>query len=131
MAISRVQSIGVYVRDQQAALEFYRDQLGFEVRQDMPMGGPGSDRWIEVLPPGAETGIVLSTPASMGGYAERIGTFSGYVLSTDDVQGTYDELSGRGVEFTAKPEAQPWGMMQAIFVDQDRNEFVLVGPLPK
>jgi lactoylglutathione lyase len=131
MAITRVQSIGVYVRDQQAALEFYRDKLGFEVRQDMPMGGPGSDRWIEVLPSGAETGIVLSTPESMGGHADRIGTFSGYVLSTDNVQQTYDELSGRGVRFTATPEAQSWGMMQAIFVDQDDNEFVLVGPLSK
>jgi lactoylglutathione lyase len=129
MAISRVQTIGVYVRDQQAALEFYRDKLGFEVRQDMPMGGPGSDRWIEVVPPGAETGIVLSTPASMGGFTERIGTFSGYVLSTDDLQKTYEELAGRGVHFTEPPAAQPWGMMQAIFVDQDSNEFVLVGPL--
>ncbi len=131
MAISRVQTVGVYVRDQQAALEFYRDKLGFEVRQDMPMGGPGSDRWIEVVPPGAETGIVLSTPASMGGFAERVGTFSGYVLSTDDPQKTYEELSGRGVHFNEPPTAQPWGMMQAIFVDQDGNEFVLVEPLAR
>jgi uncharacterized glyoxalase superfamily protein PhnB len=97
----------------------------------MPMGGPGSDRWIEVVPPGAETGIVLSTPASMGGFTERIGTFSGYVLSTDDMQKTYEELAGRGVHFTEPPAAQPWGMMQAIFVDQDSNEFVLVGPLAR
>ncbi len=131
MAITRVQTVGVYVSDQQAALEFYRDKLGFEVRQDMPMGEPGSDRWIEVVPPGAETGMVLSTPAGMGGFTERIGTFSGYVLTTDDVQQTYEELSGRGVRFSAIPEAQPWGKMQAIFVDQDGNEFVLVGPLAK
>ncbi|MGI8588576.1 MAG: VOC family protein [Chloroflexia bacterium] len=129
MAITRVQTVGVYVRDQQAALDFYKDKLGFEVRQDAPMGEPGGDRWIEVAPPGAETGIVLSTPASMGGYAERIGSFSGYVLSSDDVQKTHEELSGRGVRFNLLPEAQPYGM-QAIFADQDGNEFVLVGPLP-
>src|SRR5690242_18967060 len=97
----------------------------------MPMGGPGSDRWIEVVPPGAETGIVLSTRASMGGFTERIGTFSGYVLSTDDVQQTHEELAGRGVHFTEPPAAQSWGTMQAIFVDQNRNEFVLVGPLAR
>ncbi len=72
MAITRVQTVGVYVRDQQAALDFYKDKLGFEVRQDAPMGEPGGDRWIEVVPPGAETGIVLSTPASMGGFTEPI-----------------------------------------------------------
>ena len=46
MAITRVTTVGVYVSDQQAALDFYKNKLGFEVRQDMPMGGPGSPRWI-------------------------------------------------------------------------------------
>src|SRR6476659_7215257 len=130
MAITRVSTVGVYVSDQQAALDFYKNKLGFEVRQDMPMGGPGSPRWIEVLPPGAATGIVLSTPEGMGGHAERIGTFTNFVLTADDVQKTYEELAGRGVRFTEQPAAQPWGMMQAIFLDQDGNQFVLVGPLP-
>ena len=130
MAITRVSTVGVYVSDQQAALDFYKNKLGFEVRQDMPMGGPGSPRWIEVLPPGAETGIVLSTPEGMGGHAERIGTFTNIIMTADDVQKTYEELAGRGVRFMEQPAAQPWGMMQAILLDQDGNQFVLVGPLP-
>jgi lactoylglutathione lyase len=130
MAITRVSTVGVYVSDQQAALDFYKNKLGFEVRQDMPMGGPDGPRWIEVVPPGAETGIVLSTPEGMGGHADRIGTFTNIILTADDVQQTYEELAGRGVRFTEQPAAQPWGMMQAIFVDQDGNEYVLVGPLP-
>ena len=100
MAITRVQTVGVYVSDQQAALDFYKNKLGFEVRQDMPMGGPDGPRWIEVLPPGSETGIVLSTPEGMGGHADRIGTFTNIIMTADDVQKTYDQLSGRGVRFT-------------------------------
>jgi uncharacterized glyoxalase superfamily protein PhnB len=49
------------------------------------------------------------------------------VLTADNVQATYDELSAKGVEFTEKPRPQFYGMMQAQFVDQDGNGYVLVG----
>lgn len=120
--ISHIASISVYVNDQNRALDFYVNTLGFEQRADMPMGP--NLRWVAVGPPGARTEIIL-----VYGYAdwspERVGTFSGIVLNTDDMQATYATLSERGVRFTETPNQQPWGM-QAQFLDQDGNSYVLV-----
>jgi lactoylglutathione lyase len=119
--IKHVGTVCVYVKDQQKALEFYRDVLGFEVRQDQPMG-PNA-RWIEVAPKGSETRVVPFTPP---GQEDRIGTFSGVVFSCDDIEATYTELTAKGVEFKQKPEKQPWGGILAQFYDVDRNTHVLV-----
>lgn len=113
-------TVGIYVSDQDRALEFYTDKLGLEKRADEPMGG--GPRWIEVAPTGAETRLVLFTPP---GFEDRIGSFSNVVLACDDIHATYDELSGRGVEFTEEPSQQPWGMW-AQFKDADGNEFGLI-----
>jgi uncharacterized glyoxalase superfamily protein PhnB len=120
--ITHVGNVTVCVRDQQKALEFYTQKLGFEVRRNEPMG-PNA-RWIEVAPKGAQSTLVLFTPP---GLENRIGTFAGIVLGTDNPEATYRELSGRGVEFTQKPEKQPWGGTMGQFKDQDGNTFVLVG----
>ncbi|MGD0304282.1 MAG: VOC family protein [Candidatus Acidiferrales bacterium] len=119
--IKHVGTVCVYVKDQQKALEFYRDVLGFEVRQDQPMG-PNA-RWIEVAPKGSETRVVPFTPP---GQEDRIGTFSGVVFSCDDIEATYLELTAKGVEFKQKLEKQPWGGILAQFYDVDRNTHVLV-----
>jgi lactoylglutathione lyase len=117
--ITCVKLVGVCVGDQQRALEFYTKKLGFEVRTDQPMG-PNA-RWIEVAPPGAETGLALWTPP---GLESRIGTFSQVVFKCADVRATYAELKARGVEFRQEPKEQPGGIM-AQFVDPDGNSFVL------
>jgi lactoylglutathione lyase len=119
--IRQVGTVCVYVKDQQKALEFYRDVLGFEVRNDQPMG-PNA-RWIEVAPKGSETRVVPFTPP---GQEDRIGTFSGVVFSCDDIEATYTELTAKGVELKQKPEKQPWGGILAQFYDVDRNTHVLV-----
>lgn len=82
-------------------------------------------RWIEVAPPGGQAGFVLAK--GFGLDADRIGTFTGLVLTTADIQATYDDLRSNGVQFTEPPTRQPWGMVQAQFKDQDGNGFVLVG----
>jgi catechol 2,3-dioxygenase-like lactoylglutathione lyase family enzyme len=121
--ITHAASVTIFVRDQDAALAFYTDKLGFKVREDSPMGE--GLRWLTVAPPGAETAIVLAM--GYGGYDEsRIGQFAGIVWATEDIQATYAELHGRGVPFTEPPSLQPWGMWQALFVDMDGNGFVLV-----
>lgn len=117
--ITRVKLMGVCVRDQEKALDFYTNKLGFEVRADEPMG-PGA-RWLEVAPPGAETGLALWTPP---GLEDRVGTFSQIVFKCDDVRATYEELRSRGVKFTQEPTDQPGGVM-AQFVDPEGNSFVL------
>jgi len=121
--ISHISSVTIFVRDQDKALDFYVNKLGFEKTADNPMGE--GMRWLTVAPPGAATAIVLAH--GYGGYDEaRIGQFAGIVFTTDDIQATYEMLNSRGVHFSEPPAAQPWGMMQAIFDDQDGTHFVLV-----
>ncbi len=126
--ITHAKTIGVPVRDQQRALEFYTEKLGFEVRRDEPMGP--ATRWIEIGPKGAETCIVPFTPAFSSGSEKeiegRIGTFTGIVFSCQDAEATYRELAGRGVEFSQKPRKEPWGGVSAVFADEDGNTFALV-----
>jgi predicted enzyme related to lactoylglutathione lyase len=119
--IEAVRVVGVCVSDQQKALAFYTQKLGFDVIRDDPMGPDA--RWIEVAPPGAQTHVVLFTPP---GLENRIGTFANVVFLAKDIQATYQELKRRGVQFTEPPTRQPWGGTQALFVDQDGNGFVLV-----
>ncbi|HBY94278.1 MAG: VOC family protein [Ardenticatenaceae bacterium] len=122
--ITRVRSVTVYVSDQDKALDFYVNKLGFEKLSDSRFGP--EYRWIEVAPPGAETVVILAK--GYGDWSEeRVGQFAGIVFEADDIQATYETLRDRGVHFTEPPERQPWGMMQAIFGDQDGNTFVLVG----
>lgn len=120
MVITKASTVGIYVSDQDRALDFYVNVLGLEKRIDEPMSPDA--RWIEVAPAGAETRLVLFTSP---GQEDRIGTFSNVILECDDLGATYEELRGRGVEFTEEPSQQPWGMW-AQFKDVDVNEFGLI-----
>jgi predicted enzyme related to lactoylglutathione lyase len=119
--ISHVSVVTVYVNDQERARAFYTDKLGFEVRRDDPMSETA--RWLEVAPKGLHSPRVVVYKAE-GQWEGRAGGFSSFVFATPDVNATYQELSGRGVEFTAPPKQEPWGMW-AQFKDQDGNEFGL------
>jgi len=117
--ISQIKFASIPVKDQERALAFYRDKLGFEVTTDAPMGE--GQRWIEMRPPGAQTGITLFTPPE---HEDRIGTFSGVSFKCPDVDATYAELKARGVEFRGEPEQQPWGKF-AMLIDSEGNTFVV------
>jgi catechol 2,3-dioxygenase-like lactoylglutathione lyase family enzyme len=117
--IKGIKFASIPVRDQDAALRFYTEKLGFVVVTDQQFDD--KQRWIELRIPGAETRVTLFTPA---GHEDRIGTFSGVSFVADDVQRTYDELSARGVEFTGPPKKADWGTA-ALFKDVDGNTFVL------
>lgn len=116
--IKAVKFVSVPTRDQDRALAFYTETLGFRVVTDQPFG---EQRWIELRVPGAETGVVLFTPQ---GHEERIGGFMNMAFVADDVRKTYEELSARGVEFVQPPKTEHWGT-SAIFKDPDGNTFVL------
>ena len=116
--IKAVKFVSVPTRDQDRALAFYVEKLGFRVVTDQPFG---EQRWIELRVPGAETGVVLFTPQ---GHEERIGGFMNMAFVADDVRKTYEELSARGVEFVQPPKTEHWGT-SAIFKDPDGNTFVL------
>jgi predicted enzyme related to lactoylglutathione lyase len=106
------------VRDQDRALRFYTEKLGFNIQTDQPMG---DQRWIELGIPGAESGVVLFTPKE---HETHIGTFSHISFWCDNVERTYQELAQRGVEFGGPPQKMPWGTF-VILKDPDGNSFVL------
>jgi len=117
--IRKMKFTSIPVRDQDRALKFYMDILGFTLITDQPMG-PGV-RWIELRPSKGETGVALFTPP---GLEDRIGTFTGISFDCDDVQKTYEELSARGVEFAKPPKAESWGV-SAVMKDSEGNQIVL------
>jgi len=116
--IKRIKLISIPVQDQDRALEFYTEKLGFTIITDQPMG---PQRWIELRIPGAETRLALFTAP---GCESRIGTFTGISLDCEDVEKTHAELSKRGVVFESAPKKEPWGVF-AQFNDSEGNSFVL------
>ncbi len=121
--IKSIHSAAITVRDQDQALDFYVDKLGFQKLSDDEYA-PGL-RWIVVAPPGAQTGLALNSPQATGENPEAIGTYSGISLITDDLNATYEELRARGVAFTGAPERMPWGAPATWFTDPDGNRFFL------
>jgi len=125
--LTNVGTITVQVTDQDNALEFYTQKLGFEKRRDDPMGP--NQRWIEVAPPGAETRIVLylASPEAPGSdtydsAVASIGKSTGMVLEVDDIEATFAELKSRGVQIIDEPQQQPYGWW-GVFADQDGNTY--------
>jgi predicted enzyme related to lactoylglutathione lyase len=117
--IKGIKFASVPVTDQDRALAFYTEKLGFTVFTDQPFND--KQRWIELRIPGAETSLVLFTA---DGHEDRIGTFQGLSFTTDDVVKTYNQLVERGVEFAGPPQTAEWGSF-VIFKDPDGNAFVL------
>ena len=117
--IKKVKFVSIPTSDQDRALTFWTDKVGFKVVTDQPMG-PGK-RWIELAIPGGETGVVLFTQE---GHEDRIGTMFNGSFACDDVDHSFRQLTERGVEFDGEPQKQPWGTY-AIFRDPDGNSFVL------
>jgi lactoylglutathione lyase len=122
--IKRIKMASVFVNNGDKAYDFYVNKLGFEVKEDQPMGEGG--RWLELAPAGAETRLAVATPSPGQGDDAKVGGFTAIVFSTDDIQAAYDKLSARGVTFTEKPTRQVWGDIQAQFADPDGNVFLLV-----
>ena len=117
--IKRIKFLGIPVHDQERALRFYTEKLGFRILTDQELSE--KQRWIELSIPGAETGLALYTP---NGHEDRVGTFVNTSWEVDNVESTYAELSGRGVEFAGPPQKQPWGTYVTL-KDSEGNQIVL------
>jgi predicted enzyme related to lactoylglutathione lyase len=117
--IKRIKFLGIPVRDQDQALKFYTEKLGFRILTDQQFSE--NQRWIELSIPGADTGIVLFTPE---GHQDRIGTFVNTSWEVDNVEKTFTELQNKGVEFAGPPQKQPWGTF-VIMKDSEGNQIVL------
>jgi uncharacterized glyoxalase superfamily protein PhnB len=111
--------------DPEASLAFYRDTLGFEVRNDVEYGGL---HWITVGPVGQpETSIVLHPPGADPGVTEEErrtiaemmakGTYASINLATKDLDGTFERLQASDAEVVQEPTDQPWGIRDCAFRD--------------
>ncbi|HWG20600.1 MAG TPA: VOC family protein [Terracidiphilus sp.] len=117
-AIDKVSTIPIAVKDQDEALTWFTQMLGFEKRLDQRGNG---FRWLTVAPPQqAEVEFLLAS-----WFPDSVGKNATWVLSTRDCKGGYEELKGRGVEFLQPPQPRPWGI-EAVFVDLYGNRYALV-----
>ena len=120
--ISHIHSATVVVADQDAALDFYVNTLGWEKAMDAPMGD--GMRWLTVVPPGATTQLVLALP-SWRGADNTPSKDSGISLVAPDIDAAYETLAARGVRFKEPVAVMPWGQKATWFYDLDGNEFFL------
>ena len=116
--IRGVKFASIPVTDQDKAITFYTEKLGFRLLTDQPFDG--KQRWVELGIPGADTRVVLFRFDQ----GPQPGGTMNVTFWTDDVESTARELQGKGVEFVTQPTKAPWGTF-AIFKDQDGNRFVL------
>jgi catechol 2,3-dioxygenase-like lactoylglutathione lyase family enzyme len=125
----KIQSSFLPHSDPDASVAFYRDVLGFEVRLDVGYAGM---RWITVGPPGQpDTSIVLYPPFAAPGITEdekrmigemmAKGTYGILVLSTSDLDGTFEKLQASDAEVVQEPTDQPYGIRDAAFRDPAGN----------
>jgi catechol 2,3-dioxygenase-like lactoylglutathione lyase family enzyme len=132
--ISKLSHVNLWVLNKDEAVAFYRDTLGFEVRQDMTLDG---FRWVEVGPKGQpDVAFTLNEPgapmmdeesaAAIRTLLEK-GAMSGGVFQTDDCRATFAELSAKGVTFLQEPAERPYGV-EALFRDNSGNWFSLTEP---
>jgi predicted enzyme related to lactoylglutathione lyase len=125
----------MWVHDQDEALAFYTEKLGWEVRADVTMPEMGNFRWLTVGPAGQPdfSVVLMAVPGqpvldddtrkqvldlSAKGFAGTL------FLTTDDCRASYEELKARGVEFSEEPEERPYGI-DAGFHDPSGNSFRL------
>jgi len=118
MHITDIRTVAVPVTDQDRALAFYRDELGLEIRIDMPFGD--DQRWLEVVPAGATTSIAL-VPA---GETAPAGIDTGIRLTTDDAIADHETLRARGIDVDAEVLQYPVPMF--TLRDRDRNVLYVV-----
>jgi catechol 2,3-dioxygenase-like lactoylglutathione lyase family enzyme len=130
--ISHIHSTTIIVSDQERALDFYVNTLGWEKRIDAMMGD--GYRFITVAPPGGQAELALGDarmfsiePGAGITRGRGMEGSSGITFAVDDLEGTYRTLSERGVKFSGPPEPMPWGDLATWLLDPDGNRFFFTG----
>ena len=131
--ITKMNHVSIFVLNQDSALDFYVNKLGFKVHTDAPMGPDA--RWLTVCPP-EQPDLEITLMAISEGMmfkkeaAEQMrqlvkkGTFGFGVFQCNDLLATYEELKGKGVVFTKPPKKEFYGF-EALFKDDSGNWFSL------
>ena len=134
--IRKMSHATIFVKDQEEALKFYRDKLGFKVHTDAMVGE--DFRWLTMTAPDqVDFEIVLMEPkpgmlmdeataAQLRAIMDK-GVLGAGVFNTDDCRGTYEELKSKGVQFASEPAERPYGI-EAVFKDNSGNWFSLTQP---
>jgi uncharacterized glyoxalase superfamily protein PhnB len=133
----KIANAQLWVHDQDEALAFYTQKLGFEVLADVTLPEMGNFRWLTVGPAGQDISIVLMAipgpPVMDPETGEQVRElmakgFAGTIfLTTDDCYASYEELKSRGVEFVEEPEERPYGI-DCGFRDPSGNSIRLTQP---
>jgi catechol 2,3-dioxygenase-like lactoylglutathione lyase family enzyme len=134
--LKQLTTVNVWVHDQDEALAFYTEKLGMELRDDVTVPEMGNFRWLTVglvgQPDVALTLMDIPGPpvfdAETKAQLEALvakGAAGGLFFATDDCRASYEELSGRGVEFQQEPTEQPYGI-DAGFRDASGNQMRMV-----
>ena len=130
--LQKLTSVNVWVHDQDEALAFYTEKLGMEVRADVTVAEMGNFRWLTVGLPGQDDVALALLPvpgppvfddetrAAIATIVAK-GAAGGLFFSVADCRATYEELVGRGVEFSQEPTEQPYGI-DAGFRDPSGNQ---------
>jgi lactoylglutathione lyase len=121
----------IYISNQSRAVEFYTQKLGFEVKSNLQFGD--NIKWIEVAPKESNSTLslvepnreLLKTDEEINRAKMKIGTDTDVWFYANDIESTYEELKGKGINLT-KPEKQDWGGTMSILKDQDGNLFGLI-----
>jgi catechol 2,3-dioxygenase-like lactoylglutathione lyase family enzyme len=116
----------ILVHDSDAALGFYRDALGLEVRMDVSSEG---FRWVTVGAPGQDVSIVLSQPHGGRSKIEgdqllslvTRGTFQAAIFRADDLEAAFEKIKASGAEILEEPTNQPWGVRDCAVRDPSGN----------
>ena len=131
--ITKMSHVSIYVLNQDNALDFYTNKLGFKVVTDVPMGK--DTRWLTVSPPEQPDLEIVLFPITVGKmFPEETagvmidlikkGTFGCGVFECNDIYATYEELKAKGVEFMKAPKEEFYGT-EALFKDDSGNWFSL------
>lgn len=133
----KLANVQLWVRDQDEALAFYTQRLGWELRSDFSLPELGDFRWVTVGPKGQDVSVVLMAipgePVMDTQTQQQVrdllakGFVSTLFLETDNCQAAYQELKGRGVEFVEQPQERPYGI-DAAFRDPSGNNIRVTQP---
>jgi catechol 2,3-dioxygenase-like lactoylglutathione lyase family enzyme len=119
--VAQVATVMVPVANQDAAIEFYSEKLGFETRTDVPFGD--GNRWVEVAPPGADTTVALVQPME----GQEVGIEARVAFETTDIEADHAALRERGVDVDAEVMRMGGPVPPMFFFrDQDGNRLLIV-----
>lgn len=131
--IKHIKLTEVYVTDQNEALRFYTEKLGFEIRADVTFG---DYRWLTVglkdqpelelaLTPLKPTDRLTEEDVAVLRRLLQEGKLSGFLLRTEDIYNVFEQLKAKGIEFLSEPTMQPYGLIEAVMKDNSGNWFSL------